>query len=132
MFRGFQLHLIREGPLAGQDILPLNVTVNHNDDCGIVVQLPHNYRHGFQARQFTPSFSAMPGNQLIPALRTRARYGWHQHTIFPDAVCRISHAVIVQHLERMVGERMQLFQRDFLHLFPLGIVPAGLCTEQII
>ena len=74
----------------------------------------------------------MPCNQFIPTVRAWARYGWHQNAIFPDAVCRIFHAVIVQYLERMVGERMQFFQWDFLHLFPLRFVPAGLCTKQII
>ena len=74
----------------------------------------------------------MPGNQLIPAVRVGPRYGWYQHTIFSDAVCRIFHAIIVQHFKRMMGEGMQLIQRNLLHLFPLCFVPAGLRTEQII
>ncbi len=43
-----------------QDVLPLNVTVNHNDSCGIVVQLPHNHRHGFQPRQLQRPLHSSP------------------------------------------------------------------------
>ena len=37
------------------------------------------------------------------------------------AIHRVLHRRIVLNLEGMISERMQLTQRDFLHLFPLGI-----------
>ena len=61
----FQLHFVRLRPFRGQDILPLDVAVHHEDGGGVVVHLPHNAGHGGKARQLAAVPAPLSGDDLV-------------------------------------------------------------------
>ena len=132
MFHRFQFHLICERPLTGKDVFTLKIRINHQDYSRIIVHLPDDYRHGFLSRQFCGMMSPVPGYDLISALRIRACDQRRNNPKCPDALHRLIHLFIVQYLERMPLKGMQLFQRDFLHVFLPCLRPALFRRKYII
>ena len=127
-----QLHLVSKGPLAGEQALPLQVAVHHDDGGGIIVQVADNDRHGFFLGQLTGPVPSVTGNQLIAALRVRAGNRRNQNTVLPHTVGGLHHGLVILDFEGMVLERMQLRQRDFPYFFQLGILAAFFGGKQVI
>ena len=128
----FQLHLVGKSPFTGEQAFPLQIAVNHDDGGLVIVQIPHNDRHGFLARQLTGPVTPVPCHQLIAAVRVRSGNGRNQYAILPDAVGGLHHGLIVLDLEGVILERVQLGQGDFQNLFPLGVGAAFLGGKQVI
>ncbi len=126
-----QFHLIGFSPLAGKNIFPLEVTVHHENNSGVPVQIPDNYRHGVQSCQFAGVFAPVSGHQLIAAALAGAGDGGHENAVFLDALHGFLHRIIIPYGKRMVGERIQFGQRDVLHLFQFRVLTLLLRGEQI-
>ena len=71
-------------------------------------------------------------NQLVAAVWIRTRNRGDKYAILAHAVHCVLHRRIVLNLEWMIPERMQFSQRDFLHLFPLGIFSNFFRRKKII
>ena len=80
----------------------------------------------------------MSGDDLISAVLAGADDGGDEYAVLPDALRRFLHGLVVPHLERVVGEVVQLgkwnmndhfllwfrlFARFFLHCFFRHCVP---------
>jgi len=108
MFYGLQLHFVCLGPFARQDIFTLDVAVNHDNGCGVIIQITDDHRHGGKPRKLAGVFAPVAGNKLITAVRAGANNSGNQYAVFLDALHGFFHGIIVPHLKRMVGERVQL------------------------
>ena len=106
MLDGFQLHAVSKGPLAGQQALPLQIAVHHDDGGLVVVQVPDNDRHGLPSRQFAGPTPPVAGDQLIAAIGVRPGDGRHQHTVLPDTLRCFQHGLIIPDLKGMVFKRV--------------------------
>ena len=84
------------------------------------------------ARQLGRMMPPVSSDQLLAAARIRTRIRGDKHAILAHTVYCVLHRRIVLNLEGMISERMQLTQRDFLHLFPLGIFTAFFGRKQFI
>ena len=132
MFECFELHFIGKSPFTRQQLLTLQIAVHHDNCSSIVVKITNDNRHGFLARQLRRMMPPVSRNQLIAAVRVRTRNRGDKHAILAHAVHCVLHRRIVLNLEGMISERMQLTQRDFLHLFPLGIRSAFFRRKKVI
>lgn len=133
-----QLHFIRLRPFRGQDILPLDVAVHHEDGGGVVVHLADDAGQILKPRQFAAVLAAVSRHDLISAVLAGADDGGDEYAVLPDALRRFLHGLVVPHLEGVVGEVVQpgewnmndhfllwfrLFARFFLHCFFRHCVP---------
>ena len=126
MLQRLQLHPVCKRFLTGQDLLPLEVGIDHNDGGLVVIQLPHQHRHGGLPCQLAPPLAAVARHQLIAALRSGPHDARNQYAILGDARRRLLHRLIVPYLERMPLERVQVRQRDVLDALAGSLRPAGL------
>ena len=69
---GFHLHLIGKRLLAGQDMLPLDVAVYHQDHRLIVGHIPDQYRQFCDAQGFAGGLAAVSADDLVAAIPTGA------------------------------------------------------------
>ena len=131
-FDGLQLHFVRLRPFRGQDVFALDVTVHHEDGGGVVVHLPHNAGHGGKPRQLAAVPAPMSGDDLVAAVLTGADDGGDEYAVLPDALRRFLHGLVVPHLEGVVGEVVQLRQREQRDSILLrsrsGLCPALCCA----
>ena len=125
-----QLHLIRKGLFAGQQVLPLLVAVYHDDGGRVVVQLPHHRGQGLQPRQLTGRLAAVAAEQLIAALRPGPGDGGRHHAVVQDAAGHLPQLVVHLHPEGVVSKGVQIAQRDVDDLLPLLVVPLLLGREE--
>ena len=114
-------------------MLTLQIGIHHQYHSGIVRHLPHNDRQGVQPGKFSRILTAVPGDDLV-AVTVRARAGdqGSQHTVLCNALHRPGHGFIVQHLEGVVGERVQFVDGNLLYLFPLLRLSVFLGGKQVI
>ena len=75
MLEGFQLHLVRRRPFAGEDRFPLQIAVHHENDRLIVCQISYDDRNLFNTRQLAGAEPAMTGDHFISAVRVRPDNG---------------------------------------------------------
>ena len=108
MLQSLQFHLVGFCPLAGQDVLPLEVGVHHHDDGGVIVQFPDNDGDGVQPCQFCGVVAAVAGDDLIPAVLVRAHDEGIGNAHLPDALYGLRHSIVIQHLEGMPFKGVQL------------------------
>ena len=132
MFHSIQLHLVGKSPFAGQDVLSLQIAVNHDNHGGIIVQITDDNWHGFFACQFAGSVSAMTGNDFISTISIGTGNRRNKHTIFTDAVNRIHHCIIVFHFEGMTLKRVEFRKRHFHYTLSVSVSTALFGREQII
>ena len=86
----------------------------------------HNY-----PSQLSGVASAMPGYNLIFTIRHGTGDKRKQNTVFADALHRVHHGFIVDHLERMIFEWHELIQRYLADFLQTRILTAGFRREQI-
>ena len=132
IFYCVQLHFVGKSPFTGQDVFTLQIGIHHQYHSSIVRHLPHDNRQGIQPGKFSRILAAMPGDDLVAALRARAGNQRSQHTVLCDAIHRPGHGFIVQHFERVVGEGVQRINGNLLHLFPLFLLSVFLGGKQVI
>ena len=111
----------------------MEIAVHHQYHSSIVRHLPHNDRQRFQPGKFSRILAAVPGDDLV-AVTIRAGTGNQrsQHTVLCDTFHRPGHGFIVQNLKGVVGERMQIINRNLLHLLPLFLLSVFLGGKQVI
>ena len=124
MFHGLQFHFISKCSFTGEQTFSLQVTVNHNDRGGIIIQIPNNDRHGLLFCQLTGSVPPVSGYQLITALWVRSSNRRNQNAILLDTVSGLHHGFVILDFEWVVPKGMQLRQRNLLNLFQLCILTA--------
>ena len=129
MFYRFQLHLERKGSFAGQNVFALQVGIHHQDNGSIIVKLTDDNRRGFHPSQLSGVASA--GYNLIFTIRHGTGNKRKQNTVFADALHRVHHGFIVDHLERMIFEWHELIQRYLADFLQTRILTAGFRREQI-
>ena len=132
MTNRIQLHLVRKRSFAGQKTLALDVAVNHDDRRCIVIQITDNHRHRVKSGNFTSALSPVTGDNLITAFFPWTDNRRNKNSVFPDALSRIQHSLIVLHLEGMISERMKLNKRYFCHLLASIICPTFFRGEDVI
>ena len=72
-------------------------------------------------RQLAPSLAPVACNDLVAALFTGTDDTGRQNTAPRDTLHRFLHRFIIPHLERVIFERKQFCQWNFLHLFAVGL-----------
>jgi len=107
-----QLHFVRLRPFRGQDVLTLDVAVHHEDGGGVIIHLPHDAGHGGKPRQLAAVPAPVSGDDLISAVLAGTDDSRDENAVLPDALRRFLHGFIVPYLERVVGEVVQLRQRE--------------------
>jgi len=114
-------------------VFTLQIGIHHQYHSSIVRHLPHNDRQRVQPGKFSRILTAVPGDNLI-AVTVRARAGNQrsQHAVLCDTFHRPGHGFIVQHLERVVGEGMQIINWNLLYLLPLFLLSVFLGGKQVI
>lgn len=132
MTNRIQLHLVRKRSFAGQKTLALDVAVNHDDRRCIVIQITDNHRHRVKSSDFTSALSPVTGDNLITAFFPWTDNRRNKNSVFPDALSRICHSLIVLHLEGMISERMELRKWNLRNLLAPLIHSAFLCREDFI
>ena len=80
-FDCFQLHFVGESPLAGQDVLTLEIAIHHEQNCGIIIHVADNDRQGVQSSKLCSVLTAVPGDDLIATLRAWAGDQRRQHAV---------------------------------------------------
>ena len=125
MLHCFQLHFEGKSAFAGQDVFALEVGIHHQDDGGIVIKFSDDDRHGFQTSQLSGVASAMPGYNLIFAIRHGTSNERKQNTVFADALHRVHHGFIINDFERMIFEWNELIQRYLADFLQTRILTAG-------
>ena len=113
---GFILHPIGERPLTGKQLLTLQVAVHHQDCRRVVVHFPDDHRHGLFPGKLGSMMPPVAGDHFIAAIRRRPRNSGNHDTVPTNAFHGPFHGFVIQHLERVIFERMQLGKRYFLHL----------------
>ena len=115
----FQLHFIRLRPFRGQDILPLDVAVHHDDGGSVPVNVADNDGHGGQPRQLTGVFAAVACDQLITAVLPWPCQRGDEDTVLLDAFGGFLHGRILPHLKGVIRERVQFGEWDLDDYFLL-------------
>lgn len=118
MFQRFQLHFVRLRPLHGADRFPLQIAVHHKDHRLVVGKIADDCRDGFQPCKVCGVKPPVTGYHFISALRVGTDDGGVENPHLHDAVYRLLHQLIVQHLEWVVSEWVDLRHRYLLYLFP--------------
>ena len=126
-----QLHLVGLCLLRGQQLLPLEVAVHHDDDRFIVAQVSDNAGQRVPACQRRCHLASVAGDQLIAAVRG-ADHCRNQNAELLDAFCHLVHSVVLNHPEGMIREVVDLVQGNVDDLLPLGVVALLLCRKEII
>ena len=67
---GFHLHLIGKRLFAGQDMLPLDVAVHHQDHRLVVGHIPDQYRQFGDAQSLAGSLAAVSADDLVATIPT--------------------------------------------------------------
>ena len=116
MTDGVHFHLVGIGTLAGKDVLPLQIAVHHHNDGGIVIHFPDDAGDSLYAGDFRCVVPAMAGDNLITPIGVWPHQQRGSYAIFPNALRRFLHFLIVPHLKRMSLKFMQLPDGNPLHL----------------
>lgn len=117
---------------AGQNGLPLQVSIHHCDHRFIVGQLTDDDGHRLDSQHLTRRQPTMAGDQLVAAVGQRPCKCRSDSPHLADALDHPLHLLVVLHLEGMTLERVQLGQRNIPHPLQLGIVPLRLRGKQVI
>ena len=72
VFDGFHLHLIGKHLLAGQDMLPLDVAVHHQDHRLVIGHIPDQCRQFGDAQSLAGGLAAVSADDLVAAIPTGA------------------------------------------------------------
>ena len=132
IFYRFQLHFVGESPLAGQDILTLEIAIHHEQNSGIIIHLTDDNRQSIQPGKLCSVLAAVPGDDLIATFRAWTCNQRRKHTVLLHAFHRALHGFIVQDLKGVVLEREQLSNGDLLHLLPLLFLSGFFRGENVI
>ena len=91
-----------------------------------IERITDNHRHRVKSGNFTSALSPVTGDNLITAFFPWTDNGRNKNSVFPDALSRIQHAFIIQHLEGMISEWMKLRKRNLRDLLAPLVCPAFL------
>ena len=131
-FHRVQLHLIGKRLLRGQDLLPLQVGIHHDDRGFIVGELPHNAGDFRKPRQIRRRFPAVPGHHLIAALRLGSYQGRNQNAVLLHAFRHFLHGCVHPHLKRVIREVADFRGRKIDNFFKPCLGPFFLRGKQVI
>lgn len=95
-------------------MFPVQVAVHKQDRRLITGEIAYNRRHGFPFERPCRKAAAVTGDDLVFAvgILDRSDQDRAQDAVLADAFLQTIHLLIIQHLVRMIGERMQLVKRD--------------------
>ena len=68
------------------------------------------------------SFPPVAGQQFISSVFFFPNGGWSEHTVHPDAVHQSFHILVLPDMERMLGEGIDLADRNTMDFLLTGIV----------
>ena len=118
MGQGFHLHAVGKRPLAGENVLSLQVAVHHGNHGGIVVHFPDNGLDIRFAGKLRCPEPAVSGDDFKFAVLRRAYQNRVNHASRHDAVDGVLHQlVLIADFERVVFERPESVQREQYDLF---------------
>ena len=132
MLHRLELHLIGKRPFARQDIFSLEVGVDHQHRCSVIIHIPYQNRHLRKPCQFSGMSTAVSGNDFVSAMIERSGNQWSKNAILRDAFGCSQHSLIIEHLERVIFEGNQFANRDILHALQLTFCAAFIRFEEVI
>ena len=109
-------------------MLPLNIGIDHVNNCLVIINIPYLHLDRSQPGPLCRMEPPVPTDDLIPALCAASHGQVGEHTVLPNAVHQLLHILIVAHLKWMPDERMQLGKRhlcDQIAAFPLPVSLRG-------
>ena len=98
-------------------MFPLKIGVHHLDYGLVSAEVAYNDGDLLNAQLLAGVFPSVAGNQLVSTILLLASDNGIQHTVHFDAVDKLIHAVIVLDQKRVVGEIVDLIERNHLNLF---------------
>ena len=104
----------------------------HKQNRGIIIHLTNDNRQRIQPSKLCRVLAAMTRNNLISALWTGTNNQRICNTKQLYTFYRLGHGFIVQHLEGVVGEGVQIINRNLPYLLLLFLLSVFLGGKQVI
>lgn len=100
-------HHIRERPLARQDVLPLQVRVDHGYGRLVLSHVAHHARHLGEPGDPDGPLAPVPAHEPVPACAQRPHRQRYEHAVRRDALRELPHLLVVGDAEGMARKRLQ-------------------------
>ena len=101
-FDGIIFHLIGIGLFTWCNLLSLQIGIDHDHYCFIILQHTNDYRDFLISQLLSRIFSSVARNNFVVAFNLWTNNQWIQYTILFYAVLQLNHLTVSDHFKWMI------------------------------